>query len=46
MDHKLIIYGNNMYKEFILDEHFKGTLTFGTEENCQICFQRERFLRR
>lgn len=44
MDYKLIIYGNNMYKEFVLDEHFKGALTFGTEKDCQICFQRERFL--
>lgn len=44
MDYKLTIYGNNMYKEFVLDEHFKDSLTMGTRKDCQICFQRERFL--
>lgn len=44
MKYKLILYGNNMYKEIVLDESFEGGLTIGTERNCQIGFRRERFL--
>ena len=44
MNYKLIVYGNNMYKEIILDESFDGGLTIGTERNCQVGFRRERFL--
>lgn len=44
MNYKLTIYGNNMYEEFVLDSHFKGQLTMGTRKECQLCFQRERFL--
>lgn len=43
MNYKIILHGNNMYKEFVLDEHFKGSLTMGTLKECQICFQQERF---
>lgn len=42
MNYKLTIYGNNMYKEFVLDES-KDILTMGTLNRCHICFQKERF---
>ena len=44
MKFKLVLYGNNMYKEIILDDTFKGGLTIGTQKNCQVGFRRERFL--
>lgn len=44
MKYKLILYGNNMYKEMVVDDSFRGGLTIGTEKNCQIGFRRERFL--
>ena len=44
MKHKLVIYGNKVYKEIILDENFKGSITFGTEKNCQLSFVRERYM--
>lgn len=44
MNYKLIIYGNNMYKEVVLDDSLSNGLTIGTEKNCQIGFRKERFL--
>lgn len=44
MNHKLVIYGNNMYKEVSLDEDFNGSLTIGTDKECQIAFRRDRFM--
>lgn len=44
MKYKLILYGNNMYKEMVIDDTFRGGLTIGTEKNCQVGFRRERFL--
>lgn len=44
MKYKLIIYGNNMYKEFDFTDDFTGSLTIGTDKACQIAFRRERFL--
>ena len=44
MKYKLLIYGNNMYKEVVLDEGLTSGLTIGTEKNCQIGFRKERFL--
>ena len=43
MDYKLTIYGNNMYKEFVLNDQFGGNLSMGTQKECQLCFERERF---
>lgn len=43
MNYKLTIYGNNMYKEFVLNDQFSGNLTMGTQKECQLCFERERF---
>lgn len=43
MNYKIILYGNNMYKEINLDETFKKSLTVGTLKDCQIRFQQERF---
>lgn len=43
MRYKLIIYGNNMFKEVLLDEDFSGALTIGTEKSCQVAFRKERF---
>lgn len=43
MRYKLIIYGNNMFKEVLLDEAFSGSLTIGTEKACQVAFRKERF---
>lgn len=44
MKHKLVIYGNNMYKETVFDESFTGSLTIGTDKACQIAFRRDRFM--
>lgn len=44
MKFKLVLYGNNMYKEIVLDDTFTGGLTIGTEKSCQVGFRRERFL--
>lgn len=44
MKYKLVIYGNNMFKEVDFDEDFKGSLTIGTDKACQIAFRRDRFL--
>ncbi len=44
MKYKLVIYGNNMYKEVGFDENFSGSLTVGTDKACQIAFRRDRFL--
>lgn len=44
MKYKLIIHGNNIYKEIILDENFSDGLMLGTEKNCQIGFRRDKFL--
>ena len=44
MKYRLIIYGNNIYKETIIDESFLGSLTIGTDKACQIAFAREGFL--
>lgn len=44
MKYKLLIYGNNMYKEVILSDSTTNVLTIGTEKNCQIGFTKERFL--
>lgn len=44
MKFKLVLYGNNMYKEIVLDDTFSGGLTVGTQKNCQVGFRRERFL--
>lgn len=44
MKQKLIIYGNNMYKEVDFDEDYSGSLTIGTDKACQIAFRRDRFL--
>ena len=43
MKYKLVIYGNNMYKDVIIDDSFSGSLTIGTDKACQIAFRRERF---
>ena len=44
MKYKLIIYGNNMYKETIIDDDFSGGLTIGTDKICQVAFRRDRFI--
>ena len=44
MKYRLIIHGNNMYKETTLNEDFSGSLTFGTDKACQIAFKREKFV--
>ena len=44
MKYRLIIYGNNIYKETIIDESFSGSLTIGTDKTCQIAFAKESFL--
>lgn len=31
MKHKLVIYGNNMYKEVDFDDSFAGSITIGTQ---------------
>lgn len=43
MNYKLVIYGNNMYKEILLDDFFAGNLTIGTDKACQVAFRRDRF---
>lgn len=44
MKYKLVIYGNNMYKEVDFQEDFNGSLTLGTDKACQIAFRRDRFM--
>lgn len=44
MKHKLVIYGNNMYKEVDFDDNFNGSLTIGTDKACQIAFRHDRFI--
>ena len=39
MKHKLVIYGNNMYKEVDFDDSFAGSITIGTDKACQIAFR-------
>ena len=34
MKHKLVIYGNNMYKEVDFDDSFAGSITIGTDKAC------------
>lgn len=43
MNYKLVIYGNNMYKEILLDDFFSGNLTIGTDKACQVAFRRDGF---
>ena len=40
---RLTVYGNNMYEEHVLKENLTGKFTLGTERECKICFERERF---
>lgn len=40
MKHKLVIYGNNMYKEVDFDDSFAGSITIGTDKACQIAFRK------
>lgn len=40
MKHKLVIYGNNMYKEVDFDDSFAGSITIGTDKACQIAFSK------
>ena len=44
MKHKLVIYGNNMYKEVDFDDSFAGSITIGTDKACQIAFRKDRFM--
>lgn len=44
MKYRLIIYGNEMYKETTLNDRFSGSLTIGTDKSCQIAFKKEDFL--
>lgn len=44
MKYRLVIYGNNMYKEVDFDDDFSGSLTIGTDKACQIAFRRDRFM--
>ncbi len=43
MQYKVIIHGNNMYKEISLDESFNRNLLIGTENGCHIMFSKDKF---
>lgn len=44
MKYRLIIHGNDIYKETTLNDEFSGSLTIGTDKACQIAFKREKFI--
>lgn len=44
MDYKLIIFGNNIYREIELSEDMKDGILIGTTPVCEVRFNREYFL--